>query len=205
MLPKPIYSDNSEHQINQGLLDQVDTASQTLGGYPCFLRTGLTSGKHDWEKTCYLKSREHILDNIFNLVDYSEMFSIMGLVVDVLAVRQLIPTSPAFQAFHGLMPIVREFRIFANESEVTHIQPYWPPDSIENPDRPDWQQRLAKMSRFPDRFPGKDIRKMSVVAAKACGGEWSVDWLQDRYGNWWLTDMALAEQSFRWTPKEIEE
>lgn len=31
-------------------------------------------------------------------------------------------------------------------------------------------------------------------------GGWSIDWLQDSNGKWWLTDMAVEILSYRWEP-----
>jgi hypothetical protein len=31
-----------------------------------------------------------------------------------------------------------------------------------------------------------------------------VDLLADHYGSWWITDMAMGEESFRWDPGDPE-
>jgi len=112
-------------------------AIKKLGGCPVFLRTGHTSGKHEWEKTCYLKSEKDIPPHVASLVNYSDLVNyysecagIIGLPYQTWAVRELLPTKPVFHAFKG-MPITQEFRFFVEDGNVVHKQPYWPPESFE--------------------------------------------------------------------------
>lgn len=174
-------------------------------GTPCFLRSGQTSGKHEWSATCYLADREKLTHHVAMIVQYSAMADLMGLPVDVWCVRRLISTRPLFtcNAYLGF-PVVREFRFFADERRVTHVQPYWPGDSCEagQPDDPEWRYLLGQSYDIADAIRRR-LGNMAVRAAKACGGgEWSVDFLEDATGNWWLTDMAPGVVSFRWSPQK---
>lgn len=166
-------------------------------GLPCFLRTGHTSGKHSWNETCYLESLDDLETQVANLVEYSVLADIMGLPTDVWAVRELIETEPLFYAFHGRMPIVREFRLFVRDDKIEHIQPYWPSDAIEAPSDPDWHAILTKASKL---WPhDTSLCGLAVQAVEAVGGGyWSVDFLRDKNEKAWLTDMADGDRSFRW-------
>lgn len=53
------------------LVDKIKAVADLLG-YPCFLRTDYTSGKHNWEKTCFLTKPEDILAHIIYIIEYSE-------------------------------------------------------------------------------------------------------------------------------------
>ncbi len=164
-------------------------------GYPCFLRTGHTSNKHDWTRTCYLESDGNLPHHVCELAEFSECCDLVGLPTNVWVVRELIPTTPAFHAFRG-MPIVREFRVFTKDYKAVCMHPYWPQDAIRNPDAVDWAAKLAIMSTI-----GTDTKLLLMAgaeeAAKATShGDWSVDLLQDSSKGWWLTDMAEAERSF---------
>jgi hypothetical protein len=46
---------------------------------------------------------------------------------------------------------------------------------------------------------------MSKMISLHMEGEWSIDWLQDKDGNWWCTDMAWGGRSYRWNPETGEE
>lgn len=176
-------------------------------GYPCFLRTGYTSGKHDWRDTCYVPDAESLIRHVIALVEASALADIMGLPVDSWAVRELIPNVPLFTLDHYCgMPFVPEWRIFADVGGVTHVQPYWPMDAIEQgrPSAPNWRDIVAA---FFDKVSTPEVVEllgdMAIRAARACdGGEWSVDFLWSAVtGSWWLTDMADGDRSFRYEPE----
>ena len=167
-----------------------------------FLRTGHGSGKHEWKNTCYVPDEIVLARHVGALVEWSELVDICGLPTRVWAVRRLIDTAPIFRcADYGGFPVTREFRVFVRGDVVEHIQPYWPADAVEKgaPDDPDWRAKLAAISMLADNA---EIAPMAVRAVDAVGGGyWSVDFLEDRGGDWWLTDMADGDRSFRYDPE----
>lgn len=170
-------------------------------GYPCFLRTGHGSGKHDWDRTCNVRHFNDLAHHVAALVEWSHVVDMMGLPHETWAVREMIPTRPLFvcSAF-GNFPVTREFRLFVRDGEVVHTQPYWPPDAVAegHPDVDDWAARLARAARATT-VEYAQLIWMALAASEAVGGGyWSVDLLEDRDGEWWLTDMAEGERSFRW-------
>lgn len=181
-----------------------DHVQEVGGGGPVFLRTGHTSGKHNWLNTCWLQRAGDLQLHVAMLVEESLSVDVVGLPLGTWAVRAPISTKPAFRCdgYRGF-PVVREFRAFVGAEGVYHLQPYWPADAVEQgrPDRPDWRERLRAISRL---FPAErqhlvelaEHARGSVEAHHGDHGEWSVDLLQDRDGLWWLTDMADAERSF---------
>lgn len=166
-------------------------------GYPAFVRTGLTSGKHEWKRTCGVETRDenHIREHIRALAEFS---AIADLPMTEIAVREMLRTEPLFHAFYG-MPVVPETRIFARNGTITHAQPYWPASAILHPDVDDWEARLERANReMLESWPrlcekSADISRHPVFAPD----EWSIDWLKDRDGKWWCIDMALGEMSYR--------
>ncbi len=195
-------------------ITELKTAVAEIGT-PCFLRTGMGSGKHSWKETCFLTDAEDIPGHVYSLVEWSHTVDFFGLAHDTWVVRKLIPTNPLFYAFWGKMPITSEFRFFVRGETIEHVQPYWPPHALEGHvhDCTEWRDVLAEASRLD----GNDLRICReiaqfagrVLAADAFvnppqdnGGDfWSVDLLQDATGGWWLTDMALGDESFRWDPE----
>jgi hypothetical protein len=177
-------------------MDALEAAVRKLGP-PVFLRTGHGSAKHDWNETCFVDSLDELDRHVGALVEWSALSSIMGLPTRVWAVRKLIETEPIFYAFRGRMPIVREFRFFVRDNRIEHIQPYWPHDAITDPSDENWEELLTLASKL---WPhDTSLRELAIEAVEAVGGGyWSVDFLRDRDGKAWLTDMAEGERSFRY-------
>ncbi|MFA6046457.1 MAG: hypothetical protein WC718_15840 [Phycisphaerales bacterium] len=178
---------------------EVAEAVPEVGGYPAFLRTGHTSGKHDWERTCYLADGEDILSHIRCIIEYGEMAALIGPPVDVWAVREMLPVDPLFHAFYGHMPITREFRCFIRDGALDAIVPYWPPSSIRQPDSDQWAERLRAASMVSGLEPDIILSLLDPIM-DAFPGYWSVDVLHtlDVTRPWVITDMALGDDSFRW-------
>lgn len=182
------------------LITQLRAAGAQVG-WPCFLRTGHGSGKHQWRDTCHIPDPDAIAQHVGALVEWSHVVDIMGLPTQTWAMRKLIDTTPLFvcEAFGGF-PVTREFRVFVKDGQAEHVQPYWPPDALVDgrPDNPDWRDLLAAASELTG--PERDTFTMLAVRAATAvdTGYWSVDLLQDRDGAWWVTDMADGDRSFRW-------
>lgn len=177
-------------------IDTLRKAAASVG-WPCFLRTGHGAGKHEWSRTCYLSGPDDLPGHVSALVEWSHLVDMMGLPTDVWVAREMIPTRSLFRAFYGF-PVTREFRFFIRDGTLEHWQPYWPADAIERPDDPAWRTLLHTASRINNGELGT-LAALAARATKAVGGGyWSVDFLQDIRGCWWLTDMALGDQSFRY-------
>lgn len=193
-------------------LSQMELAAGRIG-FPCFLRTGHGSGKHDWERTCYLTQQSDLTNHIVALTEWSAIVDFMGLPTNVWVIRELLPTVPQFVAFRG-MPICREFRFFVRDSDVLCWHPYWPKDALEKgfsikeggdlledqvvrdiPDR--WQERYEALCYMPANDKDSLHRLASAAGSAMAGDAWSVDILETKRG-WFITDMAEAASSFHW-------
>jgi hypothetical protein len=185
-------------------------------GWPLFLRTGLTSGKHGWRDTCHVPSASVVGAHVSAICEYSATADFLGLAADVWVARELLPTYGLFTAFDG-MPVTRERRYFVRDGQVIGHHPYWPPeslalewDSMWDPDHTlpthrasvdNWRELLAIVN---EETPG-EIAELTVLTERvgaAVPGAWSVDWLWVHRprgdSGWYLTDMAWAEASFVW-------
>lgn len=194
--------------VDQGdakpFFERIEKAADQVG-YPAFLRTDDTSGKHGWEGTCHLPSADVIPSRVAGIVEYSELASLMGLPWDRWAVREFLPTMPVGVCRrYGNMPICREFRFFAEGDTVHCFHPYWPADSLA-------QGHAEYHSAFDfEAFSTLsvadevELRQMAIAASKACGGAWSIDFLETERG-WFLTDMAEAHKSYHWPSCENRE
>lgn len=194
-------------RIQQAIYDIGGAESYLRGKGPAvFLRTGHTSGKHDWKHTCALDgiSLRTIQQHIGALVEYSDMADIIGLPTNVWAVREFLPTEAAFtaQGYAG-MPVTRERRYFVRGASVEAHFPYWPKDAVEQgrPDVDDWEAKLAAISDESAEEVAYLTHMSAYVGAcmerAGLGGYWSVDWLWVPSRGFYCTDMAQGDHSWR--------
>ncbi len=169
-------------------------------GYPCFLRTGQGSGKHEWKDTCLITDAACIGQHIYNLIEWSATVDFLGLPWDVWVIRRMIPTAPSFHAF-GEMPITAERRYFINGGEVICHHPYWPEEAFESrayklPSN--WKDLLAEVN-YETVDEIALLTRQSEIVSERISGAWSLDWLRASDGTWYAIDMASAGNS--WHPK----
>lgn len=187
------------------LAARIREAALRLGGAPVFLRTDLTSAKHDWQKSCFVGDLARVERHIYAIAEFSACADFMGLSFDTWVVRELLSTEPVFTAFWGHMPITREFRFFVKDGAIDHVQPYWPPDSIDgHTEDAWWRTKLDRISGLSSDERAQ-LGALTVRAGEAVGGFWSVDWLWTTDRGWVLTDMAEGERSFRWEPPQADD
>jgi hypothetical protein len=169
-------------------------------GYPCFLRTGQGSGKHEWSECCHVTSPADLPRRVAALVEWSHMVDFLGLPTDVWAVREFLTLDVAFTLpGYCWMPLAREFRFFVEGGAVLCQHPYWPEVAVEQgrPADPGWREKLAAFNRLPpDEW--HRLWGMASAVSGAFDGAWSVDFARHSNGDWYAIDMALAERSFHW-------
>jgi len=190
-----------------GILDEIDPLSEEdkqairdaavkVGGYPVFMRSDYCSGKHDFERTCYVKDEKHVISQIWGLVEDN---CCKDLMMESIIIREYIQPASKFKAFSGL-PIAPERRYFVRDGDVVCHHPYWPEDAIlfwqsTKPEPKGWQVKLAEMNSESE----EEIILLSGYAeqiVQVLGDKWSIDFMLGRDGIWYMIDMALAEQSF---------
>jgi len=192
-----------DHKIPGGfrkLCHRVIGAGDKLG-WPLFLRTDFLSGKHGWKETCCIQSPDKVILHIIALVQESALADIVGFPMDYWIAREMIPTKPAFYAFHGNMPIVKERRYFVYNDQVMCHHPYWPIEAFEhrmNDISSNWRCLLDEMN-VEDDDEIYLLSELSSRVGRAIGGDWSIDWLwSEPLQKWFLTDMASAIESYHW-------
>ena len=196
-----------------GFVAELRLAANHVGDFPIFLRTGLASGKHRWERTCFVQSHEFLGRHVVALVEFSAMADLMGLPCDVWAVREMLPTTPVLTLpAYGNMPLCREFRCFVRDGDVLCVHPYWPWRAVERGFQYVTSEDPWTEEPVHDVPPGVrdtwrnlcvrgkhecEIRSLASRAGTAVGGEWSVDVLETERG-WVVIDMAEASRSWHW-------
>jgi hypothetical protein len=196
--PSALYPilDGEEPEANFSI-DTIHEACRRIG-YPAFLRTDLSSAKHDGPRAYRVGSEEDLWKCVY-LTFESNALKDLACQSHAFLVREFITIPSIFTAFAGL-PIGREWRIFANQESVLCEHFYWPQKAFESWSRwlPEtWKADLKQLAEQRDGL--EDLKTMALRAAQAVGhGSWSVDFAQDAAGKWWLIDMALAAAS--WHP-----
>jgi hypothetical protein len=201
------------------LADRIAYAAAEVGGFPCFLRTGHFSGKHEWSHACHLPSADVAAAHVRHLVYMSEMFGMFGeLPYKTWAVRELLPVQPVCALpEYGGFPLVREVRAFVRDGRIETWHPYWPPQAIadgfprkiprepldEPPVLRDLPDNFSTIIEHVHAIDWTAVRPIVAQVAEAFAGDggWSVDVLETD-GGWFVTDMAIAERSFRWKEGE---
>lgn len=112
----------------------IRDAAVKVGGYPVFMRSDLCSGKHSFERTCFVRNEDALIRQIWALVDDN---CCKDLAMESIVIREYIPPAALFKAFRGL-PIAPERRYFVRDGEVICSHPYWPEDAIRNANHCDW-------------------------------------------------------------------
>jgi len=169
-------------------------------GWPLFLRTDYLSAKHGWKDTCHVPGPDDVQSRVVQLVEFSAIADFMGFPTDYWIARKFIPTRPAFSAFYGDMPIVKERRYFVQDAKVVCHHPYWPDEAFDNirVSVENWRELLDAMNAESD----EEIHLLSELSSKvgsSIGGAWSIDWLwSEDECRWYLTDMAQAATSYHW-------
>jgi len=188
------------------LLADITKAGNDFG-WPMFLRTDYLSGKQSWKNTCYVPTAHDVEDHIINLVEESAMADVVGFPTDCWIARKCISTRPAFHAFRGDMPIVKERRYFTQDAKVVCHHPYWPAEAFYNTNTSTqtWFDSLFYMNIEPD-YEVNLLSKLSSEIGATLGGSWSIDWLwSEEKCEWYLVDMAEADQSYHWLGCSIQE
>ena len=193
----PIFDGLDCEEYNK-LYYGVENAAKQLG-MPCFLRSDVTSAKHQGPTAYKIEGIENLNEQLYRTLEETELKTFMHYQKPkALMVREWLNLKHTFTAFHGLA-ISREWRVFADPFRVICAHPYWPEEAIQgHTDDPDWQKKLADLQMIsPPQLIS--MGEHAIRAAFAVGGgEWSVDFAEDVNGKWWLTDMALADSSYHW-------
>lgn len=187
--------------MNPGDLNAIRDGAAKIG-YPVFLRTDLASGKHDWKNTCFVPDSRSLYDNMLRVCEANELWTIIGLDYQAIAVREFLSLNTAFTAFSGNMPINQEFRFFVRDGKVLCWHFYWPDEVFDQHHArmahdPEWREKLHRLNYLSY----DELLLLTVnaeIVSKALPGFWSVDFAAGTDGNWYLIDMAKGENSYHW-------
>jgi hypothetical protein len=190
----------------KSLLETIEAVAKTVTfnfKRPLFLRTDQLSGKHYWEKTCYVEKAEDLFAHIFQLIEESASADILGKPIQAFVLREFIELDWKFKAFEG-MPVARERRYFIKGGQVICHHPYWVEKAIKfwqknyTPPK-NWRQLLKELNTETSEEISI-LTEYSKKVATIMKGFWSVDFAMGKDGTWYLIDMALGADS--WHPSD---
>jgi len=176
-------------------------------GYPVFLRSDLTSAKHEPGPPCIVRGEKALMRSVADIIEYQVTNLITPLGLDCWAVRELLPITPSFYAFGGL-PIVPEVRVMVRNGRFERSFPYWPAKALAetarrvNGDPMRGGRFTLAMAALKlaanDARQLREMRELSEAVCTELDGDWSIDWMKTDRG-WVLIDMADADSS--WVPE----
>jgi hypothetical protein len=205
-MPKTIilpYERNPFDDLDYKIFERDLARAAREIGFPLFMRTDLSAGKHDWKNTCYVENFHALIKNLPRLIESNELADIMGLPYTSIVLREFLDLETTFKAFPGDMPINKERRYFIENGQVLCHHPYWPPNAFEDIDAGiqyachGWQEKLAELNRQEDSEVIL-LTNYAKLVSLTLSGFWSVDFAYARNGKWYLIDMAVGEASYHW-------
>lgn len=185
--------------LPHGIKEKAFEAANKLG-YPVFARTAISSNKHAWEKTCFISDPAKLVNNLENLLEHDMMIEHLS---ECIVLRKYIPMESRFTAWHGNLPVNKEFRCFIRDGKLECMHPYWPKDAIKQGSRhikiKNWQTELIKLQKLTmaERISIEEMVKQ-VCKVPEFQGYWSVDFSKGKDGKWYLIDMAMGLASYHW-------
>jgi hypothetical protein len=179
---------------------QIKEAATEMG-FPCFLRTDDTSGKHSWKETCFLPNAEAIPAHVAAIAEFSECADMLGLPWDTWAVREMLPTMPYGNCpSYGNMPVCKEFRFFVKDGKVTCWHPYWPLSALRDGG---WAGEDISYNELCHLHNENELILLAERTGAVLGDAWSIDILETERG-WFVTDLAEAHKSYHWEGCYVE-
>lgn len=212
-----------------------------------FIKTGTFSSKYDFRNAHVYGQKEvkelgeyllFIHNQAISMASFTNTPSIYGVSTTVeWVVREFIQNKDNAPAIYKGLPLHTEYRVFVDcdTDQVLCIVPYWDPKTMKNrftsgmdANSPHQRHDYVTFSAYEDVMMQRyEENKENIVAHVATNilpwldltGQWSLDIMQNG-DDFWLIDMALAEQSFfydhvpeglrrpspeNWLPTEINE
>lgn len=196
IIPKDVLSKLKEENMENLDMEEVKEVARKIG-YPLFLRTDMASGKHFWDRSCFVEKEEDLKSHIFEVICFNLCADVFGgLDFHALIFREYIPMDNLFTAFYGKMPVNPEIRFFIRDRETLCWHWYWCYDAIEEPSISNWKEVMDKTKKEMRLEEWDFLFKKTKMVAKVMEGYWSIDFCRGKNGVWYLIDLAEAEKSW---------
>lgn len=197
-------------EFNKYISDFIDSISFVFDECSfVFNKNGTFSDKFDF-RNC-ISTRYNVKDHLQN-INYNALCLGAG-GIDEVVFREVIPfdfhITPAI--YQGL-PFRPEFRIFYDfdTNKVLYIHNYWDHDYCYESicrdaiDKFVWDAHYDYVDKMYEGHKQDVVSKVDLAMLGVnMAGKWSIDVLLDEWDNYWLIDMAKAENSAYWNPELV--
>lgn len=182
---------------------------------PIFIKNGCFSNKFD-ANSCMITCEPHSLTTSIIDINYASlMFDTSGSAEIVIRERIHYDRRKTPCIYNGL-PLRPEYRLFYdfNKHKSLYIVNYWDWDYC-SPNLTGNQSNISDKLIYENHYPiikqvferHKDeiafLLADKLINVTELNGIWSIDILQDEANQYWLIDMAVANQSAYWDPKKV--
>lgn len=186
----------------------VDAAGR-VGGFPCFLRNNMTSGKHELTTPCIVRSASDMLSSVFSIAEFCELAYWSQEGTETWAVREFLRGYPVFYAFGyekfgTSLPIGEEWRFVVRDYKVVDWFPYWPIAAFDDHTCRSFDGDKLSDDQIREAVAGISVEDEDVIQSlsyrseRVCSyleGDWSIDWMKTTDG-YKCIDMADADSSW---------
>lgn len=198
-------------EFNKYISDFVDSISFVFDEQPVlFNKNGTFSDKFNFDRC--LSTRDTIKSHLMD-INYKALVVGAG-GIDEVVFREVIQSNPTITPtiYHGL-PFRPEFRVFYDfdVNRVLYICNYWDNDycyesiSRNATDKIVWDAYHDYVDKMYEKYKQEIVNKVDLAMLGVnMSGIWSIDVLLDEWNNYWLIDMAKAENSAYWNPELVK-
>lgn len=175
-----------------------------------FNKNGTFSDKFDFNNC--ISTKHNVKEHLMNINYNALCVGARG--TDEVVFREVIPfdwhITPTI--YQGL-PLRPEFRVFYDfdTNKVLYIHNYWDHDyCYENisrnvTDKIVWNAHHDYIDKMYGEHKKDVVNKIDIAMLGVnMTGKWSIDVLLDEWDNYWLIDMAKAENSAYWNPELVK-
>ena len=200
-----------KERIRAFIHETVIPEVRKMKGLP-FIKNGCYSGKFNFKHCCPADIEEETIMDCVSTIQYESLCRFTSGVTEIV-LRERIPAEEHAGTIYGGMPLQTEFRVFYDFDRLVPLYcvNYWDRDYCRdaihrNPDDGKkydilYPHILGEYQRKVPFLITEILQKLPRVTGLT--GLWSVDFLLDKDGTFWLIDMAVAQQSAYWDPYKV--
>ncbi|MCD8082892.1 MAG: hypothetical protein LUE86_05035 [Clostridiales bacterium] len=202
-----------QDEVYEWVKDEVMPKIQEAGLGLVFLKNGCFSNKFDFKTCTPTPDALSIASSILSINYMSLTYDTGGVTELIIRERIWNPCERAYKIYDG-MPLVPEIRVFYDfdKRKILYSVNYWDAGHCEESISHDPTDALAYTEVYPylEKFYQENHERLEQKVAAAMkhvdlSGCWSVDLMYEKSaGEYWLIDMAIAQQSAYWDPERTE-
>ena len=187
--------------------DALVDAIESVGGPPAFLRSDVTSRKHQMQGSSKVDSLDDPIANVAGVVEQHHLSMRMPMPSSYY-IREWLNLYHEYKSFaDAATPIAAEIRVFLLDGEIHDYGFYWPEEAIweQSATKENWRElheRVRETALHCVRT-GHLEKYANRVGEVFDDGYWSVDFALTERDQWYAIDMARGELS--WHPEGIEQ